>query len=234
MNLRPLAIAAVVTVGLMLGLAAWAWAQIPPGAEIAVHWGIDGQPDGYASREFALLFIPGLTVLIAGLLSFLPRIEPRADNLARSGPAYVQVAIAVLVVMVAVQLTVVLAAVGSPLSIGIVLGVAIGVMLIVIGNVMGKVRSNFIFGVRTPWTLSSDLSWNKTHRLVGRLFVLLGLTTTVVALIGGLSAFFAVVLGGIVLIVIVAFVYSYRVWRSDPARLKVGERTQPDATDGLR
>jgi uncharacterized membrane protein len=234
MNLRPLAIAGVVTVGLMLGMAAWAWAQIPPGALVPVHWGIDGQPDGYASKELALLFIPGLTVFIAGLLFLLPRFEPRADNLARSGPAYVQVSIAVLVVMVAVQLTVVLAAIGSPLGVNIVLGVAIGVLLIVIGNVMGKVRSNFIFGVRTPWTLSSDLSWNKTHRLVGRLFVLLGLAMIVVGLIGGMTAFFAVALGGIALIVIVAFVYSYRVWKSDPAKLKVGERTQPGANDGLR
>lgn len=225
MNLRPLAIAGVVTVGLMLGLAAWAWAQIPPGAEVPVHWGIDGQPDGYASKELALLFIPGLTVFITGLLFVLPRFEPRADNLARSGPAYLQVSIAVLVLMVAVQLTVVLAAIGSPLGINIVLGVATGVLFIVIGNVMGKVRSNFIFGVRTPWTLSSDLSWNKTHRLVGRLFVLLGLATIVVGLVGGVTAFFAVLLGGIVLIVIVAFVYSYRVWKSDPVKLKVGERT---------
>jgi uncharacterized membrane protein len=51
MNLRPLAIASVITIGLMLGLAAWAWPQVPPGAQVPIHWGIDGQPDGYASRE---------------------------------------------------------------------------------------------------------------------------------------------------------------------------------------
>ena len=53
-------------------------------------------------------------------------------------------------------------------------GLTIGRLFIVLGNVLGKVRSNFMFGVRTPWTLASDPRWNKTHRLVGRLFVLLG------------------------------------------------------------
>lgn len=225
MNLRPLAIAAVVVVGVMLLMAAWAWGQVPAGAQVPIHWGVDGRPDGYASKEFALLFTPVLTSGVAALLYFLPRFEPRAQNLARSGPAYVQVCVAVLAVMVTVQLMVVLAAVGSPLDITLVLSVVTGVLFIVIGNVLGKVRSNFMFGVRTPWTLSSDLAWNKTHRLVGRLFVLLGVATIVVGLAGNPTAFLVVLLGGIGLVLVVAFVYSYRVWKSDPAKLKVGERT---------
>lgn len=225
MNLRPLAVASVVAVGAMLGLAAWAWTQIPPGAQVPIHWGLDGQPNGFTSKELALLLTPALTVFLGALLYFLPRFEPRAQNLAQSGPAYVQVCVALLVLMVAVQLMVVLAAVGSPLDINLVLTVATGLLLIVIGNVLGKVRSNFMFGVRTPWTLSSDLSWNKTHRLVGRLFVLLGLATIVAGLVGGTTAFVAVLIGGIVVVLVVAFVYSYQVWRADPAKLKIGERT---------
>ncbi|WP_243123893.1 SdpI family protein [Thermaerobacter sp. FW80] len=29
---------------------------------------------------------------------------------------------------------------------------------------MGQVRPNFFFGIRTPWTLSSEAVWRKTHR----------------------------------------------------------------------
>ena len=87
MNLRPVAVAGVVAVGAMLGLAAWAWTQIPPGAQVPIHWGIDGQPDGFASKELALLLTPVLTVFLGALLYYLPRFEPRAQNLAQSGPA---------------------------------------------------------------------------------------------------------------------------------------------------
>ena len=91
MNLRPLAIAAVIAVGLMIVLAGWAWVQLPAVAQVPIHWGIDGWPNGYASKEFALLFTPVLTVGLAALLYLIPRFEPRAQNLARSGPAYLQV-----------------------------------------------------------------------------------------------------------------------------------------------
>ena len=43
---------------LMFVSAAWAWFQIPEGNMIPVHWGIDGQPDGYGGRFEALLLIP--------------------------------------------------------------------------------------------------------------------------------------------------------------------------------
>ncbi len=126
--------------------------------------------------------------------------------------------------MVGLQLMVVLAAVGRPLDVTLVLGFGTGLLFVVIGNVLGKVRSNFMFGVRTPWTLSSDLSWNKTHRLVGRLFVLLGFAVAVATVVAGNEAYLAVLLGGIAIVIAVAFVYSYRVWKTDPNKLNVGER----------
>ncbi len=223
MNLRPLAIAGGVAIAIMLALAAWAWTQTPAGALVPIHWGVDGQPDGYASKEVALLLTPLLTAGLVALLYFLPRFEPRARNLAASGPAYLQVTIALLVVMVGLQLIVVFAAVGRPLDVTFVLGIGTGILFVVIGNVLGKVRSNFMFGVRTPWTLSSDLSWNKTHRLVGRLFVVLGFAVAITGLVGSDEALFAVMIGGIVVVLVVAFAYSYRVWKADPDKLKVGE-----------
>ena len=223
MNLRPLLIAVVVAVTATAGLAALAWVQVPADAQVPIHWGIDGQPNGYAPKAFGLLFTPVLTAGLGALLYLLPRFEPRARNLARSGPAYVRVSIAVLGLMVLVQLVVVSAALGRPLDTTALLSVGIGILFMVIGNVLGKVRSNFMFGVRTPWTLSSDLAWNRTHRLVGRLFVLLGILVIPAGIVGGGWPFFVVLMAGVVVILVVGYVYSYRVWKSDPDRLKVGE-----------
>ena len=224
MNLRPLAIAGTAAVGIMFVVAAWAWVQVPAGAQVPIHWGVDGQPNGYAPKEIALLFTPLLSIGLVVMLYFLPRFEPRARNLAESGPAYLQVTIALLVLMVGLQAMVVLAAVGQPLDTTLVLGFGTGLLFVVIGNVLGKVRSNFMFGIRTPWTLSSDLSWNRTHRLVGRLFVVLGFAVAITGLVGSSQALLAVLLGGIVVVLVVSFAYSYRVWKADPNKLKVGER----------
>ncbi|HAQ34531.1 MAG TPA: hypothetical protein DCQ53_04110, partial [Alphaproteobacteria bacterium] len=37
--------------------------------------------------------------------------------------------------------------------------VMVSVVMIVLGLVIARARPNFFVGVRTPWTLSSDLSW---------------------------------------------------------------------------
>jgi len=226
MNLRPFVIAAGIAVAAMLGLAAWAWSQIPAGASVAVHWGIDGSADGFAPKEIALLILPGLGAALAALFAVLPRFEPRSANLARSGPAYVQVGVALMIVLGLIQLALVLAAVGRPLPMELVVGGTVGGMFVVVGNVLGKVRSNFVFGVRTPWTLASDLSWNKTHRLVGRLFVVLGLAMVAAAIVGD-SALIVVLIGGIATILIVAFGYSYRVWKVDPDKQPIGRQPAP-------
>jgi uncharacterized membrane protein len=47
----------------------------------------------------------------------------------------------------------------------------VGILFIVIGNYMGKIRPNWFMGIRTPWTLSSEEVWNKTHRFGGRVFM---------------------------------------------------------------
>ena len=38
-------------------------------------------------------------------------------------------------------------------------------------------------GIRTPWTLTSDLSWDRTHRVGGRLFVLEGIVFILLGLV---------------------------------------------------
>jgi uncharacterized membrane protein len=224
MNLRPFVLAAALAVLVMVGLSAWAWGQVPADGQIPIHWNLAGEVDGYAPKAFGLLFMPGLSIGLAALLAILPRFEPRAANLARSGRAYVWVGTGIVWVLVLVHLAVVLAAVGRPLEIGLVVALGIGVLFVVLGNVLGKVRSNFIFGVRTPWTLASDRSWNRTHRLVGRLFVVLGLAVLATGLLGGAVPEFGVLMGGLVAVLVVAVVYSYRVWRDDPDKQPIGRQ----------
>jgi len=86
------------------------------------------------------------------------------------------------------------------------------VLFVVIGNYMGTIRSNFFFGIKTPWTLSSDEVWRKTHRLGGALFILAGLSFIGAAFIRGiLSAL--IPLAMILAAVAVPIGYSYFLYR---------------------
>jgi uncharacterized membrane protein len=88
----------------------------------------------------------------------------------------------------------------------------------VIGNFLGKTRSNWFMGIRTPWTMSSELSWTKTHRLGGRLFLAAGLLSIVLGLVTNAQVVFFALLPSIAVAAVVPIVYSYFVWRDDPER----------------
>ena len=225
MKLRPVVIVGSAAVIGMLILSAWAWPQIPDGAQVPIHWGIDGTPDGYGPKWLGLLGIPILTVLVVALLLVIPRFEPRRANLERSATAYVAVGIAVTLFVTALHVAAVLAALGENVNLGMVASIGIGLAFVVMGNYLGKTRSNWFFGIRTPWTLSSDRSWTRTHRLGGVAFVVIGLLVIVTALVAGPSVAIWVLLGGMAASVIGLLAYSYLVWRDDPDR-------QPARTTG--
>jgi uncharacterized membrane protein len=222
MKLRPVVIVGSAAVIGMLILSAWAWPQIPDGAQVPIHWGIDGTPDGYGPKWLGLIGIP---ILVVALLLVIPRFEPRRANLERSATAYVAVGIAVTLFVTALHVAAVLAALGENVNLGMVASIGIGLAFVVMGNYLGKTRSNWFFGIRTPWTLSSDRSWTRTHRLGGVAFVVIGLLVIVTALVAGPSVAIWVLLGGMAASVIGLLAYSYLVWRDDPDR-------QPARTTG--
>ena len=82
---------------------------------------------------------------------------------------------------------------------------------------MGKIRPNWLVGIRTPWTLTSKESWVKTHRVGGWTFVLVGLVV-IVSLALPVAPALVISLGALVLGLAWTVIYSYLVWRKDPIR----------------
>jgi uncharacterized membrane protein len=102
---------------------------------------------------------------------------------------------------------------GGTLSNGLVLG-GVGVMFMVIGNYMPRIRPNWIAGIRTPWTLSSERVWRETHRLGGRVFVLGGLVILLSSVLSG-SIALVMLLAAIAVVVTVPIVYSLVLFRRE-------------------
>lgn len=213
---------AVVVLLAMLGVAVWGLASVGVDARVPIHWGASGEVNGYGPAWLGFLVTPVITLGLVGLLAVIPRIEPRRRNLERSAAAYRTLANTTLVLTLGLQIVLVLAGTGHALPVALVIGAGIGILFAVLGNVMATVRSNFMFGVRTPWTLTSELSWDRTHRLVGRLFFVGGLITFVSSFAGSPTLVLVVLLATVVGILAVGVVFSYRVWQSDPYRRSLG------------
>jgi uncharacterized membrane protein len=218
MNLRNVYLVGGGVIALELLVTAWGLAQVGPAATVPIHWDVNGNPDGYAPAIVAFLIGPVITAGLLAILALVPRIEPRRENLRRSASAYRTTVVATTVFMGVLHVVAVLAGTGVDVPVGGIVGAGVGILLAIIGNVLTTVRSTFLFGVRTPWTLTSDRSWDRTHRLVGRLFVATGLLMVVTSLTGRLELVLGVMTVMLIGSVLIGFVYSYRVWKDDPDR----------------
>lgn len=209
-------------------VASWAWmfANLPEGLEqIPVHWGLDGQADRFESREAArwtYLLLPAAGVLLAALFAVLPQIDPFRDNVLKGRRAYLtgwigaEAMLALVSVGVAIMTTGGAGSDGNEFVRWIIAGT--GVLFVLLGDALPKTRRNFFVGVRTPWTLSSDLSWQKTHRLAGWLFVGVGFWTIAAAFLFDGIGLVVSVMTPLAAVILVSAIYSFLVWRSDPDR----------------
>lgn len=215
LNLKQLwAISAVILL-IMLGLSAWAWVQVPAGTEVPIHWNAAGEPDNYGNKFVGIFLLPLVTVGVVGIFTLVLYVDPKRANIRRSARAYRATLFGVLLFMLAMHVATMINVVGYDLNIGYIAAPAVGLMFIVMGNYLGKIRRNYMFGVRTPWTLASELSWNKTHRFAGKLFVITGVIVLLATLWNPVWAFY-VMIGCIIVTLALTMVYSYWVWKNDP------------------
>ena len=200
----------------MFLLAAITWPTAPD--RIPVHWNVYGQVDRYGGKVEGLLVIPLLTLGIYFLLLFMPRIDPGRANYQRFAGAYSIIRIATTALLAVIYGVTNLSIRGYRIDMSIVVSLAVGAILIVIGNLMGKIRPNWFVGIRTPWTISSKVSWTKTHRLGGWLFIVMGLAFIAAGIARSPWTFIAaaaIAIGSVIWML----VYSYLVWRDDPDKL---------------
>lgn len=190
----------------------WAYPQLP--AQVATHFNIHGQPDGWSSRMVAVVLAPAIGVGLAFLLYFLPGIDPRKANYARFGSTWWTIANALLFFIAGIHVVTLGKAMGWAIDVGRVMGIGVGALFILLGNLMTRVRPNWFLGIRTPWTLSSDTVWTRTHRFGGVAFVLAGLGMVVTGLLRPDWTFYAVVALALVA-GLASVVYSYVRWKAE-------------------
>ena len=180
------------------------------------HWNLQGQVNGWQPRGRAAFLMPIVLLVLWGVMRGLPAIDPRRANYAKFQPTYDFVVNAVLPVLALIHLAVIGAALGAPISIHRLVPIAFGVMLIAIGNQLPRARPNWWFGIRTPWTLSNDRVWERTHRVGGYLMTASGAAIIIGALVTKLA--------GPLIIVCIAgaglgsVIYSYVAWKQETSR----------------
>lgn len=200
-------IALLMTAMVLVGL--YGLVELPPQAQVVIHFNARGEPDGRTASRWGLFAMPLIALALWVLMPLLRRLEPRAENLARSQKAVDVITVALVALHAAMQVWIVAASLGTWRLPSNGYLVALGALFVVMGNVLGKLRPNHIVGIRTPWTLASDRVWDQTHRFGGKVFVVAG---TVLALTPVIPA--ARGWEGPILLVVTLVSATLTIWRS--------------------
>jgi len=188
---------------------------VDPGTAVTIHWDSVGSADDTATAHIAFFLIPGAQIFVLFVFSMLKHLEPRKENLEASLKAIKAMAIGVTGILVLAQATIIASAFGLTVVGPKVTIAGIGLLLAVMGNYFGKLKSSFFIGIRTPWTLSSENVWRKTHRLGGRLFMFAGVSLVAVAPFVHIETLAMVVLFTVMPATLISVVYSYALWRQE-------------------
>ncbi|WDL88507.1 SdpI family protein [Priestia aryabhattai] len=198
----------------LLTLVAWLIALPHLPATMPIHWGANGEADGFATKINAMILTVGIMVLIYFIIAFVPRIDPRKENYKYFSKTYNIVLNAVLLLFFFVNMSTILQGLGYNVPMSYIAPIMAGLIFIIIGNYLQRVRSNYFMGIRTPWTLSNETVWKKTHRLSGKIFFIGGLLILISAFLP--DGYKSVIMwGSIVLCVAVPYLYSYVAYKKE-------------------
>ena len=172
-------------------VSAYLYPQLPD--RVASHWNAQGEVDGYMSRFWGVTFVPLLLTVLALFFFAIPRIDPLKANIQAFRGYYDVLVVLITLFMLGVHLQTLLWSLGTQISPNTTFPVALGLLFIYIGVLLGKAKRNWFIGIRTPWTLSSDRVWDKTHRLGRKLFIAAGVIATIGVFFQDYAVWFIVV-----------------------------------------
>ncbi|HLI66438.1 MAG TPA: SdpI family protein [Caulobacteraceae bacterium] len=175
-------LAAFALVAATVAVGAFAYWRLPDGAMIAVRYNMLGHPIGAAPKGEALAIVPAVSILVISVLALVSRAPFYQERLARSRGPFGILLMGVAAVLFTAEAAMGAKAIDPRFDVLRTVFLAVAVMLIVVGNVLGKIRQNSLFGVRTPWTLGDERVWDKTHRFTGWAMVLGGAALAVIDL----------------------------------------------------
>ncbi|MCK4729776.1 MAG: SdpI family protein [Candidatus Aenigmarchaeota archaeon] len=179
--------------------------QLPD--EMASHWNAQGEVDGYMSKFWGLFLLPFILTGLALLFIAIPRIDPLKENIEKSRKYYNGFIIIFFIFMLLIQIHIILWNLGTKISLNLVLPVLIGIMFYYIGGLLENIKRNWFIGIRTPWTMSNEKVWDKTHKLAGKLFRLAGIIAFMGIFFPDQAIYFIIIPA--ILIALYTIIYSY-------------------------
>ena len=213
MTTKNTTIISIILIVIAIVAGAVLWNQLPD--QMASHWNSSDQVDDTMPKFWGVFLMPMITLGMMVLLLVLPGIDTFRANIAQFRATCNDFTVLIIAFMLYVHgLTLALSLGFTDFKMSSSMLPFMGVLFISIGSLLRKAKRNFFIGIRTPWTLSSDYVWDKTHQLGATLFMVSGAFAIIGGLFGGMIAFwflFVPMMGSTLFLMI----YSYVLYRRE-------------------
>lgn len=183
------------------------WNKLPE--KLPTHFNAQMVPDSWSSKAVAVLTLPVILTLAQGLILYLAN--------KNSKKYYVQngIVYTILTIMPILSIWINFIMISTALNNNVnrfkqpMLSVLFGIILIILGVVLKYVKTNPIFGIRLPWTMSSEESWRLTNNLGSKVFIVGGIIEFIVAMFSSLLLTIFI----LAIIITIPVIYSYILYR---------------------
>ena len=186
--------------------------QLPE--RVASHWNEKGEVNGYMSRFWGAFILPVINLIMAVLFLIIPRIDPLKHNIVTFRKYFDTFVIIILLFMIYIYLLTIAWNLDYRFNLMQWMMPAMAVLFYFVGVMLKHTKRNWFIGIRTPWTLSSDEVWDKTHQLGGQLFKLIAVLTLASIFWPDYSIYIFLI--PIFVVTIFIMIYSYYLFRKEP------------------
>jgi uncharacterized membrane protein len=184
--------------------------------KIASHWNAQGQADGYMSKFWGLFIVPLILAGLAALFIAIPKIDPLKANIGKFRKHYERFIVMLFIFLLSIHLQIILWNIKIEISPNLTFPIGLGILFFYTGILCENAKRNWFIGIRTPWTLSSEKVWEKTHKIGGKLFKIAGLVALVGIFFQSYAFFFVLV--PVISVTIYTIIYSYFEYQKETKR----------------
>jgi len=198
----------IITLGIVLfsfAVAIYFYPQMPD--ELASHWNFRGEVDGYLSKFWGLFLMPFISLAMFLLFLIIPKIDPMKANIEKFRKYFDWFILIIIIFLFYLYFLTIVWNLGFRFGFIRLLAPAFGFLFYYAGVLVKNAKRNWFIGIRTPWTLSNEKVWEKTHQLGGKLFKLAGIIALLGIFFPGLALFFILI--PVLSVTIYTIIYSY-------------------------
>lgn len=205
MTMRKSEIIIVVIIMFSFSIGIYFYPEMPE--KIPSHWNAQGQVDGYMPKCWGLFLMPFISLGLFLLFVLIPKIDPLKANIEKFRRYYDIFVVLVIAFLFYLYLLTIFWNIGMRFNMIQLLVPAFGILFYYCGILIENSKRNWFIGVRTPWTLSNEKVWDKTHKIGGKLFKIAGVISLLGVFFQNYALFFVLI--PVILVAVYTIIYSY-------------------------